>query len=431
MSAFRTLALFLAPLILLSTHADAAQAQQSIAQLETEYDGIDIRLIAMDDFIQTARREGADLIALARAITVMEGLEGQLVILRQKLNALRAEEQLPEEPDAGQDEQIDDDGIDAQDEVPGTGDEINLTGGADGVDDAGDELWDALVADADANPGDYDYEAENTEVVTTEDEGDDWDSVDEIDGDVVGYVDENQINAMRDQMAQQSEYDKSRISADARQNFAQVQAEREARAIEAARKRAEFAAAMQNLANELNGVATAANQPTYTPPSSGSGYSTSSSSSGSSGGGMTNAQYQRLLKQCMDAKYAKARNSGFPIMDPNGPRIQCDGEIRRQMLGGSRPSASNGSVVRSSGGGSPPKVRGKPRGQNVSSEECACFNAGMSAKRQGESSFSWIKKIGCGERFDRKTSRVFGAYNHGYHLGHSAKPDVYLVCSKN
>ncbi|PHS23459.1 MAG: hypothetical protein COA84_11030 [Robiginitomaculum sp.] len=350
MSIFRTLALLMAPFLLLNAPAGAAQAQQSIAQLEVEYDAVDSRLFAMRDFTRKTRREGADLVALARALGVMGELDGQLVILRNKLNALRAGAVLIEEGATNKGEAIEDDeGFETLEEFPQADEDIDLTGNAGALDDAGDELWDALEADADANPGDYVYEEQNTEVATTEGGGDGWDSVDEIDGDVVGYVDENQINAMRNRMAQQSASDKNRISANARNEYANVQAERR-RAREEylrrqAQQRAELAATLQAFANQMN----AENQPVSPPPLR-SSTPVSRSSGGSSGGGMTNAQYQRLLKQCMDAKYAKARNSGFPIMDPNGPRIQCNSEIRRRMQGSSGSSSSN-RTVRNSGGG--------------------------------------------------------------------------------
>ncbi|PHS24448.1 MAG: hypothetical protein COA85_08230 [Robiginitomaculum sp.] len=376
MSAFRTLALFFAPFILLSGYAGTAQAQQSIAQLEAEYDGVDNRLFAMRDFTQKARREGADLIALARAITVMEELEGQLVILRQRLDGLKASEDAVEEGGDNAtedgDETTDEEGEDFNEllesiegnvaesdglteevtdsiDIPATENAGDTSGPSfDGVEQegttggvSGDSEWDEInevdtitTGQDTALPGD-----ENT----NEEDVDDWDTIDEVDDDI-GGVDQDRINAVRDRMADQANADASRIHANASNDFARIQAEREARAIEAARRRAEFAAAMQGLANDLNNAYQNANQPTYTPPASSSGYS---SSRGPSSGGKSQDAYTGALKKCIAAKYAKARGSGFPIMDPNGPRIQCMSEIRN---GGSGSSSSSGSGYRTGGG---------------------------------------------------------------------------------
>jgi hypothetical protein len=405
MSAFRTLALFFAPFILLSIYAGTAQAQQSIAQLEAEYDGVDSRLFAMRDFTQKVRREGADLIALARAITAMEELEGQLVNLRQRLNGLKASEGADEEGKGG-DDNATEDGDETTDKE---GDEDwnsfldSLGGGEDVVAENTGDVSDAIDIPTTANEGDttdpgFDgVEQEDTTSGVTDDAGwdetneidngqdnalpadenagegdvDDWDTIDEVDEDIDG-VDQNRINAVRDQMADQANADANRINANASNDYARIQAEREARAIEAAKRRAEFAAAMQGLANELNNAYQNANQPTYTPPASSSGYS---SSGGSSSGGGSQGAYTDALKKCIAAKYAKARGSGFPIMDPNGPRIQCMSEIRNGGSGSSSSSSSYSSPPSSSGGGDQCKAVAKGS-KNPRRWEACCRKGG-------------------------------------------------------
>ncbi|MDQ7018027.1 MAG: hypothetical protein Q9M33_02575 [Robiginitomaculum sp.] len=404
MSAFRTLALFFAPYMLLSISAGTVQAQQSIAQLEAEYDGVDNRLFAMRDFTQNVRREGADLIALARAITVMDELEAKLVILRQRLDGLKASEDADEEDKGGDDnatEEGDEDWNafldslsvteDAGDEnsaevsdtidIPATANEGNSTDpGFDGVEQdnttsgvTGDSEWDEInevdtitAGQGTALPGEQSTNGEDV---------DDWDTIDEVD-DAIGGVDQDRINAVRDQMAGQANADASRIDANASNDFARIQAEREARAIEAAKRRAEFAAAMQGLANELNNAYQNANQPTYSPPASSSGYS---SSRGPSSGGMSQDAYTGALKKCIAAKYAKARRSGFPIMDPNGPRIQCMSEIRNGGTGSSSYSSSppspSSSYSSSSGGGDQCKAVAKGS-KNPRRWEACCRKGG-------------------------------------------------------
>jgi len=375
MSAFRTLALFFAPFILLSIYAGTAQAQQSIAQLEAEYDGVDSRLFAMRDFTQKVRREGADLIALARAITAMEELEAQLVNLRQRLDGLKASEDAAKEGDDNATEDSDKT-TDEEGDKDWNSFLDSLGGGEDVVADNTDDVSDAIDIPTTANEGDttapgFDgVEQDNTTSGITDDAGwdetseidadqdnalpadenagegdvDDWDTIDEVD-EGIGGIDQNRINAVRDQMADQANADASRINANASNDYARIEAEREEKRRRAAQARAEFAAAMQGLANELNNAYQNANQPTSTPPVSSSGYSTSG---GSSSVGGSQRAYTGALKKCIAAKYAKARGSGFPIMDPNGPRIQCMSEIRNGGSGSSSSSSSYSSPPSSS-----------------------------------------------------------------------------------
>ncbi len=226
-------------------------------------------------------------------------------------------------------------------EIPDTQNEEDIIGqSSDGV-----ETMDPANGDAATTEWDNINEVETVTVgedvaepsgENTDEQLDDWDTIDEVD-EGIGGVDQNRINAVRDQMADQANADASRINANASNDYARIEAEREEKRRRAAQARAEFAAAMQGLANELNNAYQNANQPTSTPPVSSSGYS---SSGGSSSGGGSQGAYTDALKKCIAAKYAKARGSGFPIMDPNGPRIQCMSEIRN---GGASSSSSSSS----------------------------------------------------------------------------------------
>ncbi len=367
--------------------AQTPGAAAEAVRIEAEYDAIDDRLFAMRSFIDEADGVGGTLISLARALEEADAMEGKLGSLRVRLNALRAGDAQQEEdendlegdsenkenedeawgsfldtlkkPDIGNTGLVETGGADIS-SIPASGDEAVTEPDFDGVQQEGAEAqpvagdandWDALEADAQANPSEYEYVGGEVDQTGSTDsqggaESDDWDNIDEIDDQLVG-VDQNRINAMRDKMAQQADNDKNRISANAHQEYSQVQAERR-RAREEylrrqAQQRAALAASLQAFANQMNSENLPASP---LPPRSSSPVSRSSGSS-SGGGGMTNAQYQRLLKRCMDAKYAKARNSGFPIMDPNGPRIECDAAIRN----GSSGNGSSTGKGRSSRGG--------------------------------------------------------------------------------
>ncbi len=383
MNIFRTLLQCLAPCFLLAITVSSAQAQNSIAAIEAEYDAVDSRLFAMRDFTQKVRREGADLMALAHALDVMEELEGQLVILRQRLKSLKASEENLDEDEKGEDNdegaEDDEEDSDWNDFLDSLGEKVDVAseGGMDVVDAidipiAGDDIseitepsfdtielvgteggvtdqseWDEIEADAVNNPEDYEYI--DDEVADSAGEDDDWDTVDEVDDKLYG-VDQDRINDVRDQMAGQVGADAGRINAGARRDFADIEAERERRRIQKAKERAEFAAAMQELADGLSAAYYGTPQPTTSSPSppvrsSGSTYTPPPSSSGppSSGSstGMTLDDYTGALKRCIDRKTTEARKSGFPIMDPTLPRMMCMDEIRNGGSGGGSIQAQN------------------------------------------------------------------------------------------
>ncbi len=306
-----------------NTPASHSDESAEVIRIEAGYDAVDSKLFTMRSFIEDAQRVGGTLASLARAIEEAEGLEAELIALRARLNALRAGEGEEEETDEGAEEDPDNPEETGLDDAF---DEINLADGQGNGEN--DEEWDDLEIDADANPVESDYVDNTDEGVAEDDDG--WDDVDEVDGIVVG-ANEDHINAVRDHMAQQVEGDKNRINANVRQSFAQVQADREAERIRKEQARAAFAASMQELADGLSAAY-------YGTPSSPSSPSSGSDNSYSPPAPPTNTGgYSALLNKCIDAKYAAARGSGFPIMDPNMPRFQCRDEIKS---GGKAPTAT-------------------------------------------------------------------------------------------
>ncbi len=218
-------------------------------------------------------------------------------------------------------------------------------GGGDG----GESEWDKIPADQETTG------ADNTVIADASDDApadDGWDAADEVDDVVVG-ASEDQINAVRDRMAAQAANDQSRISANARNDFARIEAEREERARQKAEARARFAAAMQELAVGINEAYTKAKNES-SPTDVYSGRTTSSTpytprtpSPVRSGARQDNTW--KLIKACKERKYAAARASGFPIMDPMGPELECRREIAGGGSGGNNRSFSQGSGSQNSG----------------------------------------------------------------------------------
>ncbi len=316
-------------------------------------------------------------------------------------------------------------------EIPDTQNEEDIIGqSSDGV-----ETMDPANGDAATTEWDNINEVETVTVgedvaepsgENTDEQLDEWDTIDEVD-EAIGGVDDARINAIRDQMAKQANADASRIDANASNDYARIEAEREEERRRKAQARAEFAAGMQVLAQGLSqiqqqvhasnqafknttsnarykpnpvdtgrmnalksceqGLMTRSNfpildpyvarsmcqkkippSPKASPPSSGnsgiigrqpngstnSGFDinvamppsySGGSSSGYTGGKtgpvmMDSGAFAAALKRCVDAKYAKARASGYPIMDPYGPQMEC------------RMAIANGTSLDDSGGGS-------------------------------------------------------------------------------
>jgi len=316
-------------------------------------------------------------------------------------------------------------------EIPDTQNEEDIIGqSSDGV-----ETMDPANGDAATTEWDNINEVETVTVgedvaepsgENTDEQLDEWDTIDEVD-EKIGGVDQDRINAVRDQMADQANADASRIDANASDDFARVEAEREEKRRRAAEARAQLAAGMQVLAQGLmqaqqqihasnqalnntagntqfkppavdtarlnalkscerglmspgsgfpitdpnmasymcqkkipprkSGTTTSSGysgntgrQPNYGTNSGFTGNTGPSPSYGSSGGlssgvRMDSGAFAAALKRCVDAKYAKARGSGFPIMDPMIPEMQCRDDIKN-----GRSSSSLGSSSSSGGG---------------------------------------------------------------------------------
>ncbi len=207
-------------------------------------------------------------------------------------------------------------------------DGLELEGTPGGVTDQSE--WDDIEAEADANPQDY----EDEDIDTTEEEIDDWDTIDEVDDTLYG-ADEGRINAVRDQMAGQVDADAGRIDAGARRDFADIEAERERRRIQKAKERAEFAAGMQALAQGLTEMQQAVQQKnnSFNQVTSGTTYTPTKPNPGLSG----------ALKSCEQNLMSRAN---FPITDPYVARAMC------QKSGGKPPPVPQYSA--------PPRVPTKP-----------------------------------------------------------------------
>ncbi len=223
-------------------------------------------------------------------------------------------------------------------EIPDTQNEEDIIGqSSDGV-----ETMDPASGDAATTEWDNINEVETVTVgedvaepsgENTDEQLDEWDTIDEVD-EAIGGVDDARINAIRDQMAKQANVDASRIDANASNDYARIEAEREEERRRKAQARAEFAAGMQVLAQGLSQIQqqvhasnqalnNTANNTRYKPPSS-------------------NTARLNALKSC--EQKLMSPGSGFPVTDPYVARSMCQKKIPPSNTGTTTSSGYSGNT---------------------------------------------------------------------------------------